>query len=204
MVHRSDGSGTTFVFTDYLTTVNADWRRLVGRGKDVKWPAGLAGKGNDGVTAQVKLLPGSIGYVELGYAKKRQLPVALVKNAAGEFVAPSVESVTAAASGIAEKLPANTDYRISIVNAPGAQAYPISTFTWILAYTTQRDAVKGKRLIDFVRWGLTNGQAFEAGLYYAPLPSSMTKALLQRVDSIKVGGSRLPIPVIIRAHPDSS
>ena len=144
VVHRSDGSGTTYVFTDYLTAVSPDWAKGPKKGKEVPWPVGLGGKGNEGVAGLVKQTSGALGYVELAYAKQNSLPAALIKNAAGTFVAPSMETITAAASGVAEKLPPNTDYRISIVNAPGANAYPISSFTWILAYANQPDGVKGR------------------------------------------------------------
>ena len=184
VVHRSDGSGTTFVFTDYLATVSPEWSKAVGRGKDVRWPVGIGGRGNEGVAGEVKQTPGSIGYVELTYAKKGGLSIAAVKNAAGAFVTPSVESVTAAAAGVAEKLPPSTDYRVSIVNAPGAAAYPISSFTWILAYSAQKDSAKARKLFDFIRWGLTDGQAFEAGLDYAPLPPTIAKQILDRLGPV--------------------
>jgi phosphate transport system substrate-binding protein len=189
VVHRSDGSGTTFVFTDYLTAVSPAWASGPGKGKEVAWPVGLGGKGNDGVAGQVKQTPGAIGYVELAYAKQNSLPFASIKNAAGNFVPPSVEGATAAAAGVAEKLPANTDYRLSIVNAAGADAYPISSFTWILVYAQQTDAAKGKKLLDFLKWALTDGEKEAASLDYAPLPQSMATRLTQRLDSIKVGNA---------------
>jgi phosphate transport system substrate-binding protein len=187
VVHRSDGSGTSYVFTDYLNGVSPEWAKVVGKGKDVKWPVGLGGKGNEGVAGQVRQTPGAIGYVELAYANQNKMSVASIKNASGAFVAPTVASITAAASGVADKVPPNTDYRLSIVNAPGATAYPISSFTWILLYKTQSDATKGKKLVDFVRWGLSDGQALEAALDYAPLPDAMLVGLRQRLDSVKVG-----------------
>ncbi len=187
VVHRSDGSGTTFVFTDYLSAVSPAWSSGPGRGKEVSWPVGLGGKGNDGVAGQVKQTPGAIGYVELAYAKQNKLPYASIRNAAGHFVAPSPEGMTAAAAGVAEKLPANTDYRLSIVNAAGANAYPISSFTWILVYQQQTDAVKGRKLVDFMKWALTEGEKQASALDYAPLPASMGSRLVARLDSIKVG-----------------
>jgi len=190
VVHRSDGSGTSYVFTDYLTAVSPAWAKGPKKGKEVPWPVGLGGKGNEGVAGQVKQTPGSIGYVELAYAKENALPAALIKNVAGNFVAPSTETITAAASGVAEKLPPNTDYRISIVNAPGANAYPISSFTWILAYANQSDSVKGKKLVDFLRWALTEGEKEATTLNYAPLPASMAAQLNTRLDSIKLGSAR--------------
>ena len=187
VVHRSDGSGTTFVFTDYLTAVSPTWASGPGRGKEVPWPVGLGGKGNEGVSGQVKQTPGAIGYVELAYAKQNKLAFASMQNAAGNFIAPSPESMTAAAAGVAEKLPGNTDYRLSIVNAAGADAYPISSFTWILVYEQQADSVKGRKLRDFLRWALTEGESQAASLDYAPLPASMATRLNARLDSIKVG-----------------
>jgi len=187
VVHRSDGSGTTFVFTDYLATVSPAWASGPGRGKEVSWPVGLGGKGNDGVAGQVKQTPGAIGYVELAYAKQNSLPYASIRNAAGNFVAPSPEGMTAAAAGVAEKLPGNTDYRLSIVNAAGANAYPISSFTWLLVYSQQSDAAKGRKLVDFMKWALTEGEKQASALDYAPLPASMATRLVARLDSIKVG-----------------
>ena len=189
VVHRTEASGTTYVFTDYLTSVSKTWATAPGKGKDVAWPVGLGGKGNEGVSGQVKQTPGAIGYVELAYAKQNKLPFAVIKNSAGNFVAPSPEGATAAAEGVAEKLPPNTDYRISIVNAPGAQAYPISSFTWLLVYQQQRDAVKGKKLLDFLRWALSDGEKDASTLDYAPLPASMATQLKARIDSIKVGAT---------------
>lgn len=190
VVHRSDGSGTTYVFTDYLTTVSPAWAKGPKKAKEVPWPVGLGGKGNEGVAGQIKQTPGALGYVELAYAKENSLPAALIKNASGNFIAPSTETITNAAEGIASKLPPNTDYRISIVNAPGANAYPISSFTWILAYANQSDSVKGKKLVDFLRWALTDGEKEATTLNYAPLPATMTQQLLSRLDSIKVGAAR--------------
>ena len=187
VVHRTDGSGTTYVFTDYLTSVSKTWAAGPGKGKEVAWPVGLGGKGNEAVSGQVKQTPGAIGYVELAYAKQNNLPVALIRNSSGNFVAPSADGATAAAAGIADKLPPNTDYRLSIVNAPGAQAYPISSFTWILVYRDQSDAAKGKKLVDFLRWALTDGEKQATRLDYAPLPAAMTTRLLARLDSIKAG-----------------
>jgi len=190
VVHRSDGSGTTFVFTDYLSTVSPAWASGPGRGKEVSWPVGLGGKGNEGVSGQVKQTPGAIGYIELAYAKQNNLRYASVKNAAGNFVAPSPDGMTAAAAGVAEKLPANTDYRLSIVNAAGANAYPISSFTWILVYEQQSDSVKTRKLRDFLKWALTEGEKQATTLDYAPLPASMATRLVARVDSIKVGATQ--------------
>jgi phosphate transport system substrate-binding protein len=135
----------------------------------------------------VKQTPGTVGYVELAYANQNKLPVAKIKNAAGQFVAPTIESITAAAAGAVEKLPPNTDYRVSIVNAPGGQAYPISSFTWLLVYQRQADATKGKKLVDFIRWALTEGEASAPALDYAPLPEAVSKQLLDKLSSIQAG-----------------
>lgn len=186
VVHRSDGSGTTYVFTDYLAAVSPEWSKNVGRGKEVKWPAGIGGKGNEGVAGQVKQTPGSIGYVELAYARQNKLAHAAIRNASGKFVEATIESVTAAAESA--KLPPNTDYRVSIVNAPGANAYPISSFTWLLVYRNQSDAVKGQKLKDFMRWALTEGEQSAAALDYAPLPAGVAQRLVARLDSIQIAG----------------
>jgi len=190
VVHRSDGSGTTYIFTDYLAAVSPAWAKGPGRGKEVQWPVGLGGKGNEGVAGQVKQTPGTIGYVELAYAKQNRLAVAAMRNASGSFVLPSVESATAAAAGIAEKLGQDTDYRISIVNAPGAQAYPIASFTWLLAYRTPADTAKGRKLVEFVRWALAEGSASAAALDYAPLPATMTRDVTARL--AEIGGGAAP------------
>ncbi|MBA3579072.1 MAG: phosphate ABC transporter substrate-binding protein PstS [Gemmatimonadaceae bacterium] len=189
VVHRSDGSGTTYVFSDYLAAVSPAWASGPGRGKDVAWPVGLGGKGNEGVAGQIKQIPGAVGYVELAYAKQNNLPVASIQNAAGAFVAPSIEAVTAAAAGVGARLPANTDYRISIVNSPGADSYPISSFTWLLVYRQQADSVKARKLIDFMRWALTDGGKQAAALDYAPLPPAIAERLRQRLDSIQISAS---------------
>jgi phosphate transport system substrate-binding protein len=183
VVHRSDGSGTTYVFTDYLATISPEWEKTVGRAKEVKWPTGLGAKGNEGVSGQVKQTPGSIGYTELAYARQNSLAYARVQNAAGNFVEPTIASITAAAAGA--KLPANTDYRVSIVNAAGKDAYPISSFTWLLIYRNQTDATKAKTLRDFLKWAYTAGEKSAAALDYAPLPGDMAKRLIARLDSIK-------------------
>ena len=185
VVHRSDGSGTTFVFSDYLASVSPAWAAKPGKGKELQWPVGLGAKGNDGVSGQVKQTPGAIGYTELAYATQNELTTAAIENASGEFIAPGIESVTAAAAGAVATLPPNTDYRVSIVNAQGKGVYPISSFTWIIAYEKQADAAKAKQLTDFLRWALSDGQTLEAALDYAPLPQTMRSALSARVDSIR-------------------
>jgi phosphate transport system substrate-binding protein len=190
VVHRSDGSGTTYIFTDYLAAVSAGWRSGPGRGKEVQWPVGIGAKGNEGVAGQVKQMPGAIGYAELAYAKQNDLGTVAVRNAAGEYVAPTVESATAAAAGVAAALPPTTDYRVSIVNAQGAGAYPIASFTWILLYRNQPDSAKGSQLMDFLRWALTEGDDQAAALDYAPLPEAMSRLLVQRLEGVTLGAAR--------------
>jgi phosphate transport system substrate-binding protein len=187
VVHRSDGSGTTYIFSDYLSAVSPDWAKAPGKGKELQWPAGLGAKGNEAVAGQVKQTPGAIGYVELAYAKQNNLSVAAIQNASGEFVTPSIESVTAAAAGAAERLPPNTDYRVSIVNASGRGAYPISSFTYLLVYQNQTDATKGQKLVDFLKWALHEGEQSASALDYAPLPQALVTRLDQHVASITVG-----------------
>ena len=188
VTHRSDGSGTTYVFTDFLTKVSPAWAAGPGRGKAVSWASGtLGGKGNEGVATQVKQALGAVGYVELAYAVQNRMPVALIGNAAGAFVAPTTESITEAAASIADTLSANTDYRISIVNAPGSGAYPIASFTWILVYQQQPDPVKGQTLIDFLRWAITDGQQYADKLHYAPLPAKMVASIQRKLDTVVIG-----------------
>jgi len=167
VVHRSDGSGTTYIFVDYLSKVSPQFKSDVGVNTSVKWPAGLGGKGNEGVSGLVTQTPGSIGYVELIYALQNKIPFASVQNAAGEFVKGSTDSVTKAAAGAT--IP--PDFRVSITNASGAGAYPISSFTWLLLYQEPMDKASGKAMVDFMHWALTDGQAFAPDLGYAPLPA---------------------------------
>lgn len=190
VVHRSDGSGTTYIFTDYLSAAVPAWKSSVGKGKEVKWPVGLGAKGNEGVAGQVKQTPGSIGYVELAYARQNNLPFASVTNQAGKTVPASVAAVTAAAANVARSLPANTDYRVSIVNAPGADSYPISSLTWILVYQHQTDATKGKKLVDFLNWAYTTGESQAAALDYAPLPAEMVSRLQERLKTIDLAAAK--------------
>ena len=187
VVHRSDGSGTTYIFTDYLSAVSPAWKNGPGRGKEVQWPAGLGAKGNEGVAGQVKQTPGAVGYTELAYAKQNRLAYAAVQNAAGEFVLPTLESITAAAAGMLTNLPENTDFRVSIVNPPGAGAYPIASFTWILIYQNQPNADKGRKLVAFLRWALREGDASASALDYAPLPTQMDARLEQRLQTVSLG-----------------
>jgi phosphate transport system substrate-binding protein len=189
VVHRSDGSGTSAVFTDYLSKVSAEWKDKVGAGISPSWPVGNGGKGNEGVTGQVKQTPNTIGYVELAYAVQNKLPVAQLKNASGSFVAPSIEAVTAAASASAASTP--DDLRVSITNATGAQAYPISSYTYILVYKNQRDAAKGKALVDFLWWGIHEGEGFAKELQYAPLPEDIVKRAEVKINSVTANGTAL-------------
>lgn len=183
VVHRSDGSGTTSIFTDYLSSVSPEWAGKVGKGASVKWPIGLGGKGNEGVAGQVKTTQYTIGYVELAYAFENKLPFATLKNKSGNFVEPSIKSTSAAAAGAAKSMPA--DYRISLVNQPGKDAYPIVGFTWLLVYQDQKDKAKGKKLVEFLNWELKHGQKMADKLLYAPLPANVVKMVEKTVKSIK-------------------
>ena len=183
VVHRSDGSGTSSIFTDYLCSVSPQWAKSVGKGASVKWPVGLGGKGNEGVAGQIKTTANSIGYVELAYAFENKLPFAFISNSAGNFVEPSIASTSAAATGAARSMPA--DYRVSLVNQPGRGTYPIVGFTWLLVYQDQKDKVKGKKLVDFLIWELRAGQKMADKLLYAPLPANVAKMVEKTVRSIK-------------------
>jgi phosphate transport system substrate-binding protein len=180
VVHRSDGSGTTYVFVDYLSKVSPEWKEKVGRATSVNWPVGLGGKGNEGVTQQVRQTEGAIGYVELIYAVSNNLPYVILKNAAGNYVEPTLETATAAAAGI--DLPADTDFRVSITNADGPNAYPITSFTWLLLRKEGQDAAKSKAIWDFVTW-MTGAEAqrLAADLHYAPLPMPVIELVRRRV-----------------------
>jgi phosphate transport system substrate-binding protein len=189
VVHRSDGSGTSFVFTDYLSKVSAEWKEKVGAGAAVQWPAGGGEKGNEGVTGRVKQTPNSIGYTELIYAEENKLPVASVKNSTGQFVRPSLDSTTAAASSVAGQIP--DDLRVSITNAPGAPAYPISSFTYLLVYKEQQDQAKGKALVDFLWWAIHDGEQMAKDKLYAPLPDEVVKKAEAKIKSITFQGKPL-------------
>src|SRR6201988_1227549 len=186
VVHRSDGSGTSAVFTDYLSKVSPEWKEKVGSGTSPKWPTGISGKGNEGVTGQVKATPNAIGYVELAYAVQNKLPVALIKNKSGSFIEPTVDAGTAAAAGSLATTP--EDLRVSITNADGATAYSISSYTYILVYQDQQDATKGKALVDFLWWGIHDGEQFAKELQYAPLPAEIVKKAEAKISSISSGG----------------
>lgn len=189
VVHRSDGSGTSAVFTDYLSKVSPEWKEKVGSGTSPSWPVGIGGKGNEGVTGQVKNTPNTIGYVELAYATKNNLPVALIKNQSGVFIAPTLDAVTAAAAESVATTP--DDLRVSITNAAGKDAYPISSYTYILVYKEQKDPAKGKALVDFLWWGIHDGQKFARELQYAPLPQEIVKRAEAKINSITSGGKPL-------------
>jgi phosphate transport system substrate-binding protein len=182
VVHRSDGSGTTFIWTDYLSKVSPDWKSQVGSGTSVKWPKGLGGKGNEGVAGSIRQLQGSIGYVELIYAVQNKITYGSVKNSAGAFVKASLQGVTAAAAS-APKMPA--DFRVSITDAPGKDAYPISSFTWLLVPQQSKDPAKGKILADFLNWMVSSGQSLTSDLAYAPLPESVAAKVKETIKQVK-------------------
>ena len=184
VVHRSDGSGTSYIFVDYLAKVSAEWKTKVGVATAVNWPTGVGGKGNEGVAGLVTQSPGSIGYVELIYALQNKISYASVQNLAGEFVRASVPSVTAAAAAAAAKMPA--DFRVSITNAEGKGVYPISSFTWLLLYESPKDKNQAKTMVEFTKWALTDGQKFCAELGYAPLPEAVVKMELAAIAKIKI------------------
>jgi phosphate transport system substrate-binding protein len=189
VVTRSDGSGTSAVFTDYLSKISPEWKDKVGSGTSPRWPVGISGKGNEGVTGAVKQTPNTIGYVELVYAVQNKLPVAHIKNSSGSYIEPSIDAVTAAAAASAASMP--EDLRVSITNAAGAQAYPISSYTYILVYKDQKDATKGKALVDFLWWGIHDGESFAKTLQYAPLPADVVKRAEAKINSVTSGGSPL-------------
>jgi phosphate transport system substrate-binding protein len=182
VVHRSDGSGTTFIWTDYLSKVSPEWKSQVGADTSVKWPVGMGGKGNEGVAGFIRQLSGSIGYVELIYAMQNNIPYGSVRNSAGVFLKASLEGVTAAAAS-APKMPA--DFRVSITNAPGKDAYPISSFTWLLIPAPSKDAAKGKILADFLNWMVTDGQKMTSALAYAPLPENVAAKVKEAIKQVK-------------------
>jgi phosphate transport system substrate-binding protein len=182
VVHRSDGSGTTFIWTDYLSKVSPEWKGQVGSDTSVKWPVGLGQKGNEGVAGSLRQMSGSIGYVELIYAIQNNIAYGSVRNAAGVFIKASLEGVTAAAAS-APKMPA--DFRVSITNAPGKDAYPISSFTWLLIPAQSKDAAKGKILSDFLNWMVTDGQKMTSALAYAPLPDNVAAKVKDAIKQVK-------------------
>ena len=182
VVHRSDGSGTTYIWTDYLSKISAEWKSKVGTNTSVSWPTGIGGKGNEGVAGQIKQTPGALGYVELIYAIQNKMAYAEVKNAAGKFIKPSLESITAAMA--TAQIP--DDFRFSITNAPGENAYPICGATWLLVYQQQKDPTKGKKLVEFLKWAQKDGEKMAKDLDYAPLPEDLQQRALKRIDEIKM------------------
>lgn len=181
VVHRSDGSGTTYIWTDYLSKISPEWKAKVGTNTSVNWPTGLGGKGNEGVAGQIKQTPGALGYVELIYAVQNKMPYADVKNASGNFVKASLDSISAALA--TAEIP--DDFRFSITDAPGKDAYPISGATWLLVYQNQKDPVKGRKLVEFLKWAEKDGEQMAKDLQYAPLPENLQQRVLQRVNEIK-------------------
>jgi phosphate transport system substrate-binding protein len=184
VVHRSEGSGTTFVFADFLGKISPEFKKTVGVDASLKWPVGVGGKGNEGVSGLVQQTPGALGYVELVYALQNKIAFGAVQNSAGDFVKASVEAVTAAAAGAAQNMPA--DFRVSITNAPGQDAYPIASFTWLLLYENPPDKAQAKIMVDFIRWALADGQKFAKDLGYAPLSQSVIDLELKALDQVKL------------------
>ena len=182
VIHRVDGSGTTFIFTDYLSKVSSDWQNQVGKNTSVKWPVGLGGRGNEGVAGMIRQMQGSVGYIELIYAVQNKIAYGTVKNAAGQFVKASLDSVTAAAASV-KSMPA--DFRVSITNAPGKDAYPISSFTWLLIPAQSKDAAKGKMIADFLNWMVDDGQKMTADLTYAPLPEVVATKVRAEIKQVR-------------------
>jgi phosphate transport system substrate-binding protein len=188
VAHRSDGSGTTNIFTEYLSKVSAKWAEKVGKGTAVKWPVGLGGKGNEAVAGLVKQVSGSIGYVELAYALENKLTYALIRNQSGEYPTPDIETTTAAAEGALASMP--SDFRASITNMPGKDAYPICGFTWFLVFSKYGDAAKEKALVDFLNWSMDEGQKMGPSLKYAPLPLSLIRKIKSAVNTISVNDGK--------------
>ena len=184
VAHRADGSGTTYIWVDYLSKVSPEWKSKVGVASSVNWPTGVGGRGNEGVSSLVSQTPGAIGYVELIYAIQNKIAYGSVQNAAGEFVAASVAAVTAAAAEAVKAMPA--DFRVSITNAPGKGVYPISSFTWLLLYENAKDKAQAKTMVEFVKWALTDGQKFANDLGYAPLPEAVVKLEMAALAKIKI------------------
>ena len=183
VARRSDGSGTTYIFTDYLCEISKEWKTKVGKGTSVNWPVGLGGKGNEGVAGIIKNTPYSIGYVEISYAIQNKLFYAKVKNKSGKYINPSVESITAAIESKAKNMP--KDFKVSLVDPEGENAYPISGFTWILVYKKQKDKVVAEKLIQFLKWAVTDGQKYCADLIYAPLSENLRKMVLDAINQIE-------------------
>lgn len=192
-VYRTDGSGTTYVFTDYLGAVSPEWKQGVGVGKSVRWPEGLGAKGNEGVTGAIRQTPGSIGYVELAYATQNNLPAAALRNASGQFVQPTVESTAAAAENLGEAIRQHPDFRVSLVNLSGAQTYPITAWTYLLVPPHVQDCGKANALASLVRWTLAEGDQYARDLHYAPLPDAVQQQVMAQVAKLTCGPDRQPV-----------
>lgn len=184
VVHRADGSGTSYILSDYLSSVSADWAKGPGRGKDVRWPVGIGGKGNEGVAGQVKAMEGAFGYIEVVYARQNFLPVAHLQNKSGKFASPQPHEISSAAASVTDTLATTSDLRVSLVNAPGADAYPITSFTWLLVAPANIGQVKTKQLTQFLRWAFSDGEAVAGELGYVPLPASTAARVLARLDAL--------------------
>jgi phosphate transport system substrate-binding protein len=189
VVHRSDGSGTTYIWVDYLCKVSKEWEQKVGRGTSVSWPVGIGGKGNEGVAGLVKNTPGALGYVELAYAIQGKMPTGLVRNPAGKFIEPTIETTTAAAAAAAKSMPA--DFRVSITDAPGVDTYPVASFTWLLVYKDQPNEAKGRALVKFLWWAIHEGQTYTPTLLYAPLPAPVVTQIEAKIKQITFAGKPL-------------
>jgi phosphate transport system substrate-binding protein len=185
VVHRAEGSGTTYVLTDYLSAVSAAWAAGPGRGKDVRWPTGVGGRGTEGVAGIVERTPGAIGYLEVTSARRGGLPVALVRNRAGAYVEPGVASVAAAAEWVTGAMPPATDFRVSLVDAPGAASYPIASFTWLLLDAAPRDTAAAREVVAFARWALRDGRETARALGYAPLPAPVAERVDARLAALR-------------------
>ena len=182
VAHRSDGSGTTYIWVDYLCSVSGDWKLKVGKGTSVNWPVGLGGKGNEGVAGIIKQTPGALGYVELAYAEKNNLAYAFIQNKSGKFIEPSLESTSKSAEGVT--IP--SDFRVSLVNSANAEAYPVAGFTWLLIYKNPDNAMKGKAIVDFILWAVHDGQRYTRDLLYAPLPQEVVAMIDKKLKDVKV------------------
>jgi phosphate transport system substrate-binding protein len=189
VAHRSDGSGTSFIFTNYLSKVSPEWKKKVGFGTAVNWPVGLGGKGNQGVAGLIKQTDGAIGYVELAYAVQNKLRFALLKNKAGNFIEANFKTVSEAAAGAAKNMP--EDLRAIITNADGKDSYPISGFTWLLIYKNMHDKVKAQELVDLLHWAMEKGESYAMDLYYSPLPKAVVKLCEKKINTITYDGHKI-------------
>jgi len=191
VTHRSDGSGTTFLFTNYLSQVSKDWKKKVGLGTSVEWPVGLGGKGNEGVSGVIRQQPGGLGYIELAYAEQNKISYAFVQNQAGQFIEPTLASITAASNALGDKMP--EDMGQLLVNAPGKDSYPIAGYTFLLIYKNMTDCAKAQKLVEFVQWALTKGDQSATSLLYAPVGASVEQKVLQRLKTLTCEGKPVPV-----------